>query len=320
MTQRARPLAEKLSGAPVRQPALAAQVLGYLPQTQCGACGLAGCAPYAAAVAAGTAGACGGASACCTAGTAAPDACPPGGALLTQRLRRLLGQAADASLADVLVPLPAPMVASIREAECIGCTKCIDVCPTDAILGARQQLHGILVEDCTGCSLCLPPCPVDCIDLVAAEDAPHCAPTAITQALFEGPALRACTDCGRCAPACPRGLAPVPLARAVLGLDLPEATALGLARCTACRACDEACPERIPLAAHFAHGQAVAAAQAQAGVRAAHALERQAARTARLALGPAAQAITLVALPSDRADAAVAVQAALARARERRPP
>ncbi|HAV46581.1 MAG TPA: electron transport complex subunit RsxB, partial [Halomonas sp.] len=27
-------------------------------------------------------------------------------------------------------------VAYIREAECIGCTKCIQACPVDAIIGA----------------------------------------------------------------------------------------------------------------------------------------------------------------------------------------
>jgi electron transport complex protein RnfB len=33
----------------------------------------------------------------------------------------------------------APVVAWIREAECIGCTKCIQACPVDAILGACES-------------------------------------------------------------------------------------------------------------------------------------------------------------------------------------
>ena len=32
-------------------------------------------------------------------------------------------------------------VAYIREDECIGCTKCIQACPVDAIVGAAKQMH-----------------------------------------------------------------------------------------------------------------------------------------------------------------------------------
>lgn len=58
-------------------------------------------------------------------------------------------------------------VALIREAECIGCTKCISACPEDAIKGALKQIHIVLNEHCTGCNLCLDPCPVDCIDMLS---------------------------------------------------------------------------------------------------------------------------------------------------------
>jgi Na+-translocating ferredoxin:NAD+ oxidoreductase subunit B len=57
-------------------------------------------------------------------------------------------------------------VAHIREAECIGCTKCLQACPFDAIIGSTKQLHTILDAECTGCGLCVAPCPVDCIDLL----------------------------------------------------------------------------------------------------------------------------------------------------------
>ena len=57
-------------------------------------------------------------------------------------------------------------VAYIREEECIGCTKCIAPCPTDAILGASQLMHTVITEACVGCGLCLPPCPVDCIEMI----------------------------------------------------------------------------------------------------------------------------------------------------------
>jgi electron transport complex protein RnfB len=61
------------------------------------------------------------------------------------------------------------MVAVIREEECIGCTKCIQACPVDAILGAAKQMHTVIADECTGCDLCLDPCPVDCIDMVPVE-------------------------------------------------------------------------------------------------------------------------------------------------------
>ena len=57
-------------------------------------------------------------------------------------------------------------VALIREAECIGCTKCIDACPTDAILGSAKHMHTVITAECIGCKLCVLPCPVDCIDIL----------------------------------------------------------------------------------------------------------------------------------------------------------
>jgi electron transport complex protein RnfB len=56
--------------------------------------------------------------------------------------------------------------AVIREAECIGCSRCIPACPVDAIVGAPKFLHTVLLDECIGCRLCIDPCPVDCIDMV----------------------------------------------------------------------------------------------------------------------------------------------------------
>jgi electron transport complex protein RnfB len=65
------------------------------------------------------------------------------------------------------------MRAIIREAECIGCTKCIQACPVDAILGASKAMHTVIADECTGCELCVSPCPVDCIDIIPAENHAH---------------------------------------------------------------------------------------------------------------------------------------------------
>jgi len=58
-------------------------------------------------------------------------------------------------------------VAMVDEARCIGCARCIDACPVDAIVGARGLMHTVVEPWCIGCRLCVPPCPVDCIDMVA---------------------------------------------------------------------------------------------------------------------------------------------------------
>src|SRR4249919_2809906 len=135
---------------------LADRIEALLPQTQCAQCGYPGCKPYAQAIARGEAGI---------------DQCPPGGEAGVLALAELLGRPAKAvNPAHGLHK--APQVALVREAECIGCTKCIQACPVDAIVGASKLMHTVIAELCTGCELCLPPCPVDCIDLVATTAAP----------------------------------------------------------------------------------------------------------------------------------------------------
>ena len=125
------------------------QIDALLPQTQCGQCGHPGCRPYAEAIAEGE----------------DHNRCPPGGEQTIQDLSDLLGREVlpldgEAESAEV------KKVAFIREAECIGCTKCIQACPVDAIVGAARLMHTVIADECTGCDLCVEPCPVDCIDML----------------------------------------------------------------------------------------------------------------------------------------------------------
>jgi electron transport complex protein RnfB len=60
-------------------------------------------------------------------------------------------------------------VAVVDEARCIGCTRCIEACPVDAIVGAQGLMHTVVEPWCIGCRLCLPPCPVDCIEMIPAR-------------------------------------------------------------------------------------------------------------------------------------------------------
>ena len=61
------------------------------------------------------------------------------------------------------------LTAVIREAECIGCSRCIPACPVDAIIGTNKYMHSVLLDECIGCGLCVAPCPVDCIEMVTLE-------------------------------------------------------------------------------------------------------------------------------------------------------
>ena len=125
-----------------------------LPQTQCTRCGYPACRAYAEAIAT---------------GEADLNQCPPGGEAGIVALAALLGRAPKPLNPSNGVEKPRE-IALIDEAACIGCTKCIQACPVDAIVGASKFMHTVLVDECTGCDLCIPPCPVDCITMVPAPD------------------------------------------------------------------------------------------------------------------------------------------------------
>jgi len=133
-------------------PRLAERIDALLPQTQCTRCGYPACRAYADAVAA---------------GDADLNQCPPGGAAGIELLAALLGRAPK-PLNPANGVEKAPEVALIDEEVCIGCTKCIQACPVDAIVGAAKLMHTILADECNGCELCIPPCPVDCITMLPA--------------------------------------------------------------------------------------------------------------------------------------------------------
>ena len=129
-----------------------------LPQTQCELCEYPGCKPYARAI---------------IEDNATIDKCLPGGIDTLKALGTLLGVDPKPMLADMQEKQKSDCTAVIREDECIGCTKCIQACPVDAIIGAGKLMHTIIQDACTGCELCIPPCPVDCIDIITLPARTH---------------------------------------------------------------------------------------------------------------------------------------------------
>ena len=131
----------KVEGNPVAE-----KIEALLPGSQCGQCGLPGCGPAAEAVAN---------------GQAPVTLCPGGGRQLAEELAGLLGVPVDLSQVED----KAPVVAHIHESLCVGCTKCLKRCPTDAVLGGPKMIHAVFPDACTGCERCFDVCPTECIEM-----------------------------------------------------------------------------------------------------------------------------------------------------------
>jgi len=135
-------VAARYLSAPVDDRAEA--VAALLPGSNCAQCGYAGCKQAASAM---------------VDGRAAPNCCPPGGASTAQRVAELLGVQLMVDGAEATLP----SVAWVDETRCIGCTRCIRKCGSDAIVGAIKQMHTVLPEACYACGLCVVECPTDAI-------------------------------------------------------------------------------------------------------------------------------------------------------------
>lgn len=134
----------------VEEDPIVEQIDELLPQSQCGQCGYPGCRPYADAV--GNHG-------------EMINKCAPGGEQTMLKLAALLNVEPQPIDGDEEAKAPMRKVAWIDEANCIGCTKCIQACPVDAIVGATRAMHTVMTDLCTGCDLCVAPCPTDCIEM-----------------------------------------------------------------------------------------------------------------------------------------------------------
>ena len=128
-----------------------AEIDAVLPQTQCQLCAYAGCKPYAEAI---------------VKKNERIDLCLPGGVSVLKKIGKICAVDTTPFENTLKKKTKPPMLAVIREKECIGCMKCIQACPVDAIMGAPKLMHTVFNTICNGCELCVAPCPVDCIDML----------------------------------------------------------------------------------------------------------------------------------------------------------
>lgn len=126
------------------------EIEGILPGIQCGQCGYPGCRPYAEAMV----------------NNGAPvTLCTPGGTSTAAILAQKMGVELDLSDMEAKVK----RIAFVNEDLCIGCTRCYQVCPTDSLLGAPQQLHTVIPDVCTSCEDCISMCPTGALSMEPIE-------------------------------------------------------------------------------------------------------------------------------------------------------
>ncbi|CAL4319263.1 Ion-translocating oxidoreductase complex subunit B [Buchnera aphidicola (Eriosoma lanigerum)] len=127
-----------------------------LPQSQCGQCQYVSCYSYAKAI---------------ILNGEKINKCIPGGMSIIKNISNFLNVdvVKDQHFEDNNIIIDYRIIAWINEDHCVGCNKCIHVCPVDSIIGSKNLTHTIISDFCTGCKLCIEVCPTDCIKLRKVE-------------------------------------------------------------------------------------------------------------------------------------------------------
>jgi Na+-translocating ferredoxin:NAD+ oxidoreductase subunit B len=120
---------------------------------------------------------------------------------------------------------------------CVGCSACIEKCPTKSITGEEGKVHSIDSKTCIECGVCGRICPKQAVLDSTGNIAVRVKPTAWPKPFFD---KEACISCNMCIQICP-----------VSCLSLSGASEKGLHRhpdmknpalCIACGFCAEDCP------------------------------------------------------------------------------
>jgi Pyruvate/2-oxoacid:ferredoxin oxidoreductase delta subunit len=117
---------------------------------------------------------------------------------------------------------------------CIGCTACLTKCPTEAIVGGKNQLHVIIANKCIDCGVCGNVCPVTCITDQFDRLVPRKQMTQRPRPVIN---KDNCTGCTYCVDYCPED---------VLEMrgdgNIQVSHLVGVSGCIGCALCAEICP------------------------------------------------------------------------------
>lgn len=128
------------------------EIKNYLPQSQCGQCGYVGCDLYAKAI---------------IENMELINKCEAGGKDTIKKLANLLNIDLQTIILDKNIMNEYQIEKSvwIDEKKCVGCNKCVQSCPVDAIIGTVGMTHTVITKICNGCLICVKDCPIDCIHI-----------------------------------------------------------------------------------------------------------------------------------------------------------
>jgi len=219
-------------------------IVDVLPSANCGGCGFAGCAALAEAI---------------VKGEAKTNACPVGGAEMSEKIAGIMGEEAIAGVryrAQVMCSGTndfarekyeydglADCIAANRLAGgskacpngCLGLGTCVKNCKFDAI----KIINGVAAVDyekCTACGACAAACPKMIIKLIP-FDATHWVGC---MSVDKGAVTRknctvGCIACKLCEKKCPTGAIKITDFNATIDYE----------KCTSCGDCEKKCPRRV---------------------------------------------------------------------------
>ncbi len=231
------------------------KIIDVLPGANCGACGFPGCGGFAQGV---------------VDGSAATDACIPGGKECTEKISEIMGTkskpvkmknvarllcagskanstiiAEYSGIQDCKASLFVHGAGKICTAGCVGFGNCANVCPFSAITMNENGLPVVDTELCTGCGICVTECPRDLLELVPMNKTVYVG----CKSTDPGKEVRkyceiGCIGCKICEKVCPVEYEVDGEKRKAIKVENNIAT-IDYEKCISCGKCVEKCPRNV---------------------------------------------------------------------------
>lgn len=220
------------------------EILGHLPNANCGGCGYPGCAGFAAALLEGKAktGDCGQVTSAAkseinnilgvesdgdTGPTVAVVACSGG--------NKCQDKCSYQGYGDCVSQSSLAHGRKACAAGCMGSGSCAYVCPTDAIT-LKDGVAAVTDELCISCGVCIQTCPKKIIKRMPKEAKVYLACSSLERGKDVSSVCSAgCIGCGLCQKACNYGAI-------IMKNNVPV---FDYSKCTACLACAQKCPRKV---------------------------------------------------------------------------